>query len=424
VEGLRVVARTSAFQFKGRTEDVRRLGETLNVNAILEGSVRTAGKRLRVTAQLINVADGYHLWSERYDRDMEDVFAIQDDIARSIVDTLRITLVGGRDAVQVARHTEDLDAYHLYLRGRKQWYSRVEGGLQKAVALFQEAIEKDPSYALAYSGLADSYSVMGLFDFLPPRVVFAKARSAAERALALRDDVAEAHASVALIKMCFEWEWSAAERAYQRALELNPAYPLALVQYGLLLACLDRPDEALNVTDRLRWLDPLSAFTHAGRGISLRIVRRYEEAIHTCQKALSIDPTSVMALLHIGLAYAGSGHHEAAVHALDGAVATTGRAAFFTGLLGYAYALAGRHAEARALATELLERAPREYVTPLSLAWIWIGLQDAEKAFEWLERAYQDRSGWLFFAKVDPMYDPIRSDPRFDHLLRRMNLVS
>ncbi len=422
IPGLRVAARSSAFRFKGQVEDVRRIGEALNVKTVLTGSVRTAGKRLRVGAQLNDVVNGYQIWSKRYDREMEDVFAVQDEIASDIVRALEAQLGGGSKAPRLKRYTENLEAYHLYLQGRYHWFARTKGGLQGALQYFAQAIEKDPGYALAYSGIADLYSILGIYGFVRPSVAFEKARTAAERALANDDELAEGHLSLALVKLIHDWDWGEGERMLLRSLVLNPNNAIAHSWHALLLVGTGRGDAADKVRELAQNLDPLSAYVNAIAGFVLVMQGRPEEAIRECNKALELDPGYLVALYSIGCAYTRVGRHEEAIQAHARAVAITEGAPFYLGFLGSAYAAAGRDEEARRVLDELEKRPATEYVTPLSLAWILGGLGETDRAFAELERAYLDRSAFLGYPKLTP-FDPLRADPRFREHLRRMNLA-
>jgi serine/threonine-protein kinase len=421
IEGLRVAARTSAFQFKGEAKDARQIGEALSVKTLLEGSVRTAGNRLRVTAQLINVDDGYHLWSQRYDRQMEDVFEIQDEIARSIVDALRIKLVGEKEEAKPRRHSENIEAYHLYLKGRYFWYSRQEKAVEKAIGFFEHAAGVDPSYGLAYVGLADSYSILGLWGYLPSKAAFSKARMHVERALALNDHLAEAHASLGFIRLFHDWDWEGAERELKRSLELKPDYIEGRCWYGLLLSYLGRHEKAHVMMRQALDLDPLSPYARVMYGAAFHYGRRNEEATLEAQKALDSDPNDVFAMWLLGNALCERSLYEEGIAILHKAVSLSNRAPIFLGALGRHYAEAGKQCESQAILKELLERSQREYVAPLFIAWATLG--DRNLVLEWLERAYQERNGFLVEIKVNEGFDIFRSDPRFDDLLRRMNLA-
>jgi serine/threonine-protein kinase len=423
IPGLRVASRTSAFQFKGRADDVRRIGEQLGVEAVLEGSVRKAGSRLRVTAQLVSTKDGYHLWSERYNRDMDDVFAIQDEIASTIVDTLKIKLA---DAVTPPgrRPTEDLAAYHLYLQGRYWWNKRHEGGLWKGVEFFAQAIERDPSYALAHAGLADSHSVIGYYAFLPPRAAFAKAKQAAEEALRLDERLAEAHVAVALVRFWYDWDWAGAERAFRQSLELSPHHVPSHIFLGQLLAATGRAADAQDEWQAALELDPMSPLTNGIVGAGLFFARRYDAGLARCRKALELEPNFVQSLWAAAFLLGQLGRYDEGIEAADRAASLSGRAPIFLGTLGLLLAAAGRRESARALLKELEARSAQEYVGPLFLAWILAGLGEKAGALDCLERAYEERNSMMLALAAMREFDVLRGETRFDLLLRRLNLAS
>ncbi len=290
VEGLRVASRTSAFVFKQDQTDIRTIGERLNVGAVLEGSVRKSGARLRITAQLINVADGFHLWSETYERNVEDVFAIQDEISRMIVNKLRVKLIGEPDRPLVKPTTENLEAYNLFLKGRYHWNKWTKEGLEKAIEHFTKAIEIDPGFAQAYSGLADSYTIFGTQDIVPPKEAFPKAEAAARKALQLDNKLAEAHTSMGLVKLFYDWDWSAAEREFKRATDLNPGYASAHHAYAVYLTAMGRFDEAIAEIKRAQELDPLSIPISAFVGWVYLHARQYDLAMEEYRKTLELDP--------------------------------------------------------------------------------------------------------------------------------------
>jgi serine/threonine-protein kinase len=422
VPGLQVAARTSAFQFKGRAEDVRRIGQELNVDAILEGSVRKSGTRLRVTAQLVNAGDGYQLWSERFDRELQDVFALQDEMAATMVKALRLQLSDPEQAPKVRRYTQNLDAYHLYLRGRHAWFSRYQGGLQKAIAAFEQAIELDPFYALAHAGLADCYSVMGMYGFLPPRAAFPRAKQAAERALVLDDSVAEAHSALGFIGLYFDWDLRASESAFKRALALNPDYVQAWSWHGLLLAYQRRHGEAAESARRAQERDPLSHYTHAIAGQVMKYAGRYQPAAEAARKALAQDKDFVLALFTLGQAETLLGNHDEGIAALERAVALTRRDPFFLALLGWALGVAGRRSDAALLRAEMKERSARGHVAPFSMALAHVGCGDAELALDCLESSYDERDSFLISIGVEAMFLELRESPRFAALLERLGL--
>jgi len=423
VEDLRVVARTSAFAFKYKREDIREIGRKLKVETLLEGSVRKAGNRLRISAQLINVADGYHLWSERYDRDMEDVFAIQDEISLAIVDKLKLKLLGGEKAKLVKRHTEDLGAYNLYLKGRYFWNKRTEQGYQKALEYSQQAIERDPTYALAYAGIADCYDLLGWYDYLPPEEAFPRAKAAAEKALEMDETLAEANASLGWISANYDWDWLAAESKYKRAIELNPSYATVHQWYAEYLSYMGRHDESIAEAKRAQELDPLSIIINNDLGQVLYYARQYDRAIEQLQKALELDPDFIIAHFFLAFLYAQKAMYGEAIAEVQKAMNLSGGGdLLMVAQLGTIYSSSGRRDEAKKVLDELYELSKQRYVSPFYIALIYVGLRQKNQAFEWLEKAYEERDHWLETLKVHPMLDSVRSDPRFTALLKKMGL--
>lgn len=419
-EGLQVTPRITAFQFKGKSLDIRTIGRRLRVDTLLEGSVRKAGNKLRITAQLIDVASGKHVWSERYDRDAADVFAIQDEIARSIVDKLKIQLQTDENVPLVKRYTEDVEAYHLYLKGRFYWNKRYEVGVQKGISSFQAAIEKDPNYALAYTGLADSLSVLATYNFLSPTEGYGKAKILAERALALDDTLAEAHTSLGYVRMFHDWNWAAAEKALKRAIELNPSYAVAHYWYGVLLAVLRRFDAAKREAQRARDLDPMNALASCFFGWVLLLAEDYDRSIAELKAALEIDSNSYVALSFIGMSYSLKGIHLDGTAAMTRAVDLTGRSKLMLQGLAICYGLAGDEHKAHSLAEEPLHRDDGRYLSPFYHASIHAAIGENEKALDWLERGYAERDGGIIYMQSWPLFKPLHSDPRFRDLLRKM----
>jgi len=422
IKRLQVASRTSAFQFKGKGYDMHEIGEKLKVQTVLEGSVRKAGNKLRITAQLVDVDDGYHLWSEKYDRDMEDIFAIQDEISLAIVDKLKVELLGEEKEALVKRHTDNLKAYHLYLKGRYFWNRRFEGGLQKAIEYFQQAIDKDPLYALAYSGMADCYNLLGLYGFFPPKEVYARAKTAAKKALEIDDNLAEAQSSLGFIGTFFDWDWPAAEIEFKRAIDLNPNYATAHEWYALYLAIMGRFDEAIAEVKRAQELDPLSIIINAIAGLIFYLARRYDEAIEHYRKTFEMDPNFSMAYLYQGAAYADRDMWEEAVEAWKKLVTLSGGSQFAVGYLGFGYAMSGQKDEALKMIDRLNNLSNERYVSPFSRALIYMGLGEKDQAFEYLEKAYVERESFMAFFKVWSFFDSFRSDPRFKALLKKMGL--
>jgi eukaryotic-like serine/threonine-protein kinase len=418
ITSLQVASRTSSFQFKGKAEDANRIGEKLNVETLLEGSVRKAGKKLRITAQLINTADGYHLWSEKYDREMEDVFAIQDEIARTIVNTLKVQLTTEPGPL-IQRHSTDIEAYNLFLKARYYWNKRTADKLKKSVECFELAIDRDPSYALAYAGLADSYGVLGYQEWMRPRDVMPKAKAAATKALEIDETLAEAHASLAYFNMHYAWDWDSAETEYKRAMELNSSYPTAHHWYSLLLSAMGRFQESIEEIKRAQKLDPLSLIINSVVGYNFYFARLYDQAIEECQKALELDQKFSVAHWVLGHAYQQKGLLDEAIKQFQEALDQSGLIQA-SGCLGHAYAVAGEKEKALKIANELVERSLSTYVSPYYCGLVYAGLGDNNLAFEWLERAFDQHSSAIMYLKVDPQLDNLRSDPRFDQLSNRL----
>ncbi len=429
VEGLHVVARTSAFSFRGKQLDIREIGRRLNVGAVLEGSVRRAGARLRITAQLVNVADGYDLWSERYDRDIgelccpEDIFGIQDEISLAIVDKLKVKLLRKERAKLVKRHTEDLVAYDLYLKGRYLWNKRTEDGYQKSLEYFQQAIERDPTYALAYAGIADCYDLLGWYDYLPPKEAFPRAKAAAEKALEMDETLAEAKASLGWISVNYDWDWLAAESKYKRAIELNPSYATAHQWYAEYLSYMGKHDESIAEAKRAQELDPLSIIINNDLGQVFYYARQYDRAIEQLQKTLELDPNFIVAHFFLAFLYAQKAMYGKAIAEVQKAMDLSGGGdSLIVAQLGTIYSCSGRRDEANKVLDKLHGLSKKRYVSPFYIALIYMGLGQNDQAFEWLEKAYEERDHWLETLKVHPMLDSLRSDPRFTKLLKKMRL--
>lgn len=424
VEGLRVVSRTSVFAFKGKDQDIRKIGEQLNVSHVVEGSVRKAGNRVRITAQLINIADGYHLWSERFDREMEDVFTIQEEIAHMIVNALKIKLVRKAETPLVERSTENIKAYNLFLKGRYCWNKRTEAALKQCVNYFEQAIEIDPDYMLAYCGLADAYALLGIAEYgaLPPMEVMPKAKAAAVKALEIDNTLAEAQTTVAHVKAFFDWDFTGADKEFNRAIELNPNYPFSHHWYALYLSAMERHDEAIAEEKRAQELEPLSLIINKNVGTIFYYARKYEQAIEQYKKALELDPDFARTHFFLGLAYISNSMFEEAIAEIKKAITFSGENTVMLALLASAIAMSGKKDEATKILKDLKKRLKRGYVPSFNLAILYMGLDEKASAFEWLEKAYQERSSWLVSLKVEPILDGLRSDPRFTALLKKVGL--
>lgn len=422
VEELRVAARTSSFAFKERSLDVREVGEALGVGTVLEGSVRRSGDRLRVTARLVDVEDGYGLWEESYEREMDDVFRVQDEIARSVVAALRGEL-SGSDTTRLARApTSDPEAYNLYLQGRYHWYRRTGEGFRQAISFFERAVARDPTYALAYVGLGDVYSLLGASDYgvLPPNRAFPRAKEALGRALRLDPESAEAHAALGNVLMTYDWDWRGAEREFRRALALNPGYAPARHWYALDLLVMGRHEDALREVRRARELEPLSLVMSTGMARVLYFTRDYPAAETEYRRALAMDSTFVTARLGLGLTLLQRGDPAGALAEYRAALRFLGGSQpVVSTLIAHASAVAGRTAEARQALAALERETAARYVPPEYLALARLGLGERDAALALLEQAHANRSGAMAFLGVEPLLDPLRSDPRFVALMRR-----
>ena len=420
LEGLRVTARSSAFSFKGKQQDVGEIGRRLRVATVLEGSVRRSGKRIRVTAQLVSVAGGHHLWSERYDREMADVFAIQDDISRSIVDMLKVTLLGAQDAPLVRRQTDDLEAYTAYLKGRYFWNQRTPEALRKSIVLFHEAQERDPGYAPPFAGEADAYNMLGWWADVPPGVAFPAARKAAAQAVALAPELAEGHASQAFAKQYYDWDWAAAEADYKHAIALNPKYPTARQWYAQTLITSGRSEEAIGQIRLAAELDPLSLIIVVTRALISYYAGRYEDAVTEARRTLDLEPSFGAGYSNVGLASLQLGKHEEAIVALRKAQSLSRFRTMMAAQLAHALGRGGDRAAALAILADLRHAAAERYVSPYEFAWIHAGLDDRENALASLEEACAERSSQMVFLRVDPLFRDLRGDPRFRSLVERV----
>jgi eukaryotic-like serine/threonine-protein kinase len=422
VENLRVVARTSSFSFKGKDFDIREIGRRLNVETLLEGSVRRSGQHLRIIAQLVNVADGYHLWSERFDRQMDDVFAIQDEIALAIVDRLKVKLLKDEKALLTRRYTDNQEAYHLYLKGRFFWNRRYEGGLQKGIEFFEQAVKKDAMYAPAYVGIADCYNQLAHWGYQAAKEAYPIAKSATEKALSIDGSLAEAHASLGWITLWHDWNWSVAEKEFRCALELNPNYAMAYEWYALYLAVMERIDEAIGEVKKAVELDPLSLVANSVLGLGYYWGRRYDEAVQQLNRTLELDADFPLAHLYLGWTYAGKRLWQEAIHACEQFAALSHGSALSLGYLGAVYGLAGNSARALEVLAQIEELSKNRYVSPLYRATVYIGIGDLDQVILHLEQARLDRESFLPVINTFPLFDPLRSDERFSNLLRQIGL--
>ena len=422
IDELRVAARTSAFSFKGKHANVSEIGNALNVSTVLEGSVRKSGNRVRITTQLVNATDGYHLWSERYDREMNDIFDVQDEITVAVIEALKVKLFGQDRAAVLKRHTRNPEAYEFYLRGRSYSNRFTPQDFEKAIESFQRAIAIDPAYAWPYAALAEACTEMSFFSFAPSESM-PQARDAVQKALALDDTLGEAHNSLAIIKMYYDWDYAGAEREFKRAIALNPGSAPIHNWYGWYLGLMGRFDESLKELQHAQELDPLSEVINTAIGIVLHWSREPERAIAQFQKVLELNSNYVLALSFLAEAYQQKGDFVSAIAAVD-RLQHTANDPLTLPIVAYVHARSGDRNKALEILSELEKRSGREYVPALNLAQVYAGLSDTEQAVAWLEKACNERSVWMAFLKVDLKFDPLRSDARFQQILRRVGLTN
>jgi len=408
----------------GTRQDPLEVGRRLGVDLLLEGWVQRADHRIRVTIQLVDVRDGSSLWSEKFDALFTDIFDVQDTISEQVTRALMLKLSGEERKQLTKRHTENSEAYRLYLKGRYFWNKRLVEGLKKAGEHFQLATEVDPDYALAYVGLADCYNLLSFFSGFSPKEFYPKGRAAAAKALELDDALAEAHASLALVEMMSDWDWGSAEQGFQRAIKLNPTYSPARQWYAKLLTALGRHEEALVEIKQAQELDPLSLITGAVVGFVCYYARQYDQVISDSQKNLELDPHFTLTYWALGWAYQQKAMYGEAVATFHKAASLSGGSTKMVSELGYTYAVSGRKSEAERELKRLLRLSKKQYVSPYEIAVIYVGLDEQDQALAWLEQAAEDRAWETICLQVEPKLDPFRSDSRFINLVRRIGLGS
>ena len=423
IRGLFVVARASAFSFKGKDLDVREIGRRLGVDTLIEGSVKKSGARLRISVYLIDAANGFQIWSERFERRMTDLFELQDEITLAIISELKVELLETDKQVLVRRHSSDLEAYNLYLKGRFYWAQRPQG-INKAIEFFQLAIDRDPRSALARAGLADCYVTLGSWEngSLPPIIAMAKARAAANKAVELDERLAEPHATLAYRTTHHDWDWSIAEAQFQHALALNPNYAVTHHWYSHYLMAMGRTEESLAQSKRCLELDPLDLVINIHMAWHYQFSRRYDEAVDQCHKTNDLHPNSFWPPYFFAMAYQQQGRLADAAIEFQKAIEMSGSVTFTSAGLGHLYGCAGDSAKARRIFEELYQRSQRTYVPAYDLALVCVGLGWTDQAFEWLDKAHQERSGWLTYLGVEPRLDSLRMDARFGEMLHRLRL--
>jgi eukaryotic-like serine/threonine-protein kinase len=419
---LRVMARSTVFRYKGKEVDPQMVGRELGVRALLTGRVLQRGEVLIIKVELVDTEDGSHLWGEQYNRKLSEIFVIEEEISKEISDKLRLKLDSAQKKKLTKRYTENTEAYQHYLKGRYYWNKRTAESLKKGIQYFEQAIESDPKYALAYAGLADSYNILASYSAIAPKDGFPAAKAAAMKALELDDKLAEAHASLAFVKFGYDWDWPATERAFKRALELNPGYASAHLWHAVYLVAMSRMDEAFAEMKRAQELDPLSLPICTNLGWISYLARRFDDAIEQYQKALELDSDFVVAHRRLGQAYEQKLMYEEALAEYEKCLALSGRDTETLAAVGHVYARMGQAGKALEVIDELKALAASRYIPSYLIGVIYLGLGDMDRTFEWLEKAYQERYGFLAYLVVSPVFDDLRSDARYKDLVRAVGL--
>jgi eukaryotic-like serine/threonine-protein kinase len=419
---LRVMAQSTVFRYKGREIDAQAIGRQLNVRAVLTGKIMQSGGSLRIGTELVDVATGSQLWGAQYDRKPGDIFVVQDDISNEISGKLRLQLTRAEKKRLTKRNTENAEAYRLYLKGRHHWNRWTEEGFYKAIEYFQQAVEKDPSYALAYTGLADSYVLLGWNSYLPPREAFPKGKAAAKTALRLDPELAEAHAPLAALLWLHDWQWDEAETGFKRSLELGPTYATANHWYAEYVMTMGRHEEAMTRMTIGHELDPLSLIINVAVGWAFYFARRYDEAIEQLRRAVELDPNYPVTYWILGLLLRKTGCYEQAIAEGEKGVKLSSDSPMMRAALAHTFGAAGRTAEALQILDDLTKLAKQRYVASYFFAGIHIGLGENDRAIEYLEKSYEEHCHWLIYLHIDPSMDGLRDEPRFQDLLRRVGL--
>jgi len=422
VEGIRVISRNSIAQFRDSKKDIREIGQVLDADFILEGSVRKVNNKIRVTAQLIDIAGGYYLWSGKYDRNISDIFTIQDEIATAIVDKLKVKLIGDSQKIPTIRRTNDIEAYNHYLRGRYYWNRRYEGGLQKSLQYFQRSIENDPLYAPAYAGLADSFNIIAFYNFLPPHEACKKAKFAAAKALELDPELAEAHTAMGWVKTFYDWDWEGAEKEFKLAIKLNPNYSIAHHYYALFMLTLSRFEEAFSEMQLAIELDPLAPIIGTSMGAAYYFYRDHDKAIIEYERTLNFEPNFAIGHAFLAGPYVVLGDFSRAKAECQLAQKLAGESVYPTAFLAYVYGMAGEKDKAKEILNLLLEKSKDHYISSYHIALIYCGLGNYDETLIWIEKAYQERDNWMLWLKVYPVFDPLREDQRFKEIMKKVGL--
>jgi len=422
VPKLRVIAQSTVFRYKGRPIDPQAVGRELNVRAVLTGRIMQSGGSLRIGTELVDVATGSQLWGAQYDRKPGDIFAIQDEISNEISGKLRLKLTRAEKKRLTKHQTDDAGAYRLYLKGRHHWNRWTEDGFYKAIEYFQQAVEKDPGYALAYTGLADSYVLLGWNSYLPPKEAFPKGKMAAMRALRLDPNLGEAHTPLAALLWLHDWQWQEAQREFERSLALNPAHPTASHWYAEYLMTMGRHVEAIGRIKNSQELDPLSLIISVAIGRDFYMARRYDDALEQLRRTVELDPNYPVTYWVLGLLLRKMGRYELAIDEGEKGVKLSGGSPLMNAALAQTFATAGKREKAIQILDDLTNLTKQKYVAPYFFAGIHIGLGEDDRAIEYLEKSYEEHSHWLIYLHLDPSMDSLRSNPRFQDLSRRVGL--
>jgi len=423
IKDIKVVARTSAFAFKGKTIDVREIGKMLNVEKVLEGSVRKSGNKLRITAQLINVADGYHLWSEKFDREMEDIFAIQDEISLAIVDNLKITLLEKEEEALLKRYTDDLEAYNFYLKGIYFLRMYTAEGFQEAIKYFERTLQKDPNYALAYYGLAEVFYAISYWANVPPNEAYPNAKEYANKALEIDDDIGEAHAALGLVYTFYDWNWTEAQRELAKALELNPNSAIIHMSYSWFLSLTEKHEEAIFEAKRAQELDPLSPLIISHIGLACIWGGQFDKAIEELKMGMSFAPDFYLMHYYLGLAYRAKYMFEEAIAEYEKAVDLSGGAPWPAMILATTYFESSKMSQGEKAFRSLKQREKQEYMPALGFFYIYLAQKDLDQAYKWLEKGCVEKDSFLPWCSIIPIDEyRISKELRFMPLLKKYGL--
>jgi len=419
---LRVMARSTVFRYKAKDIDPQKIGNDLHVQAVLSGRLLQQGNVLIIQAELMDVKTGVQLWGGQFNRSAEDVLALQEDLSREIAEKLRLKLTGEEKQRLAKRNTEDAEAYRSYLKGRYYWNKRSPEGMQKAANYFQQAIDKDPAYALAYAGLADTYVYLSFFNMVPPRDAMPRAKAAAAKALEIDDHLAEAHVSLGYISYTYDWDWPAAGKHFDQALALDPAYTRAHIFYPFYLSSRGESQEAVTVAKSALDLDPASPSLSHSLAVQFYLTRQFDQAIEQCRKTLEMDPNFAVAYAVLGQTYLARGMNDEAAPVLEKYSALSQGSADALALLGYSQARRGEKSQALRTIEKLKATSKKSFVPAFYFALVYAALEDKDQAFMWLEKGYDERFARFAYLKLEALWDPLRSDERFNALVRRVGI--